>query len=140
MLALYFSVWQLHEDQTVEELLDTPIASALWKEDADGLRSLQKFIARVINPFGQEIDLCIDRSKDILQQALRKYKNTLFDITKLLTVSFNNEPGLDAGGLTREYFHLLMVDYAGPLVTVLICSRPRGGHLVPINNYDFLSG
>ena len=45
MLALYFSVWQSHEDQTVEELLDTPIASALWKDDVDGLQSLQKFIA-----------------------------------------------------------------------------------------------
>ena len=41
----------------------------------------------------------IDRDKDILQQAARKYKNPLFDITRPLNISFQDEPGLDAGQL-----------------------------------------
>ena len=71
---------------------------------------------------------------------MRKYKNTLFDITKPLNVSFNNEPGLDAGGLTREYFHLLMGRLHRPIGNCLDLFEGTSGHLVPINNYDFLSG
>ncbi len=81
----------------------------------------------------------IDRNADILHQTIRKYKNPAFDVTKPLSVSFTDEPGLDGGGLTREYFHLLMQRLSKQCGVVNILEG-RNGNLVPIHNYDILSG
>jgi hypothetical protein len=80
----------------------------------------------------------IDRDKDILQQAARKYKKTLFYITRPLNISFQDEPGLDAGGF-KGIFHLLMHRLQTPTGSFDLFEG-TSGHLVPINNYDFLSG
>ena len=116
-----------------------PLARTFFQKDTDGSQSLQRFVSSAINPFGQELDMLIDRSKDILQQTIRKYKNPLFDITKALNISFQGEVGLDAGGLTREFFHLLMNRLQKPTGS-LDLFEGTGGHLVPITNYDYLSG
>lgn len=51
-----------------------------------------------------------------------------------------DELGIDAGGVTREYFHLLMERLKqGPVGAINVFEGvPR--HLVPIHNYDVLSG
>ena len=61
-----------------------------------------------MKPFGCDLDVEVDRNTDILKQMLRKYKNPSFDITKRLCIEFVDELGIDAGGVSREYFHLLM--------------------------------
>lgn len=115
-----------------------PLAHTFFQKDTDGSQSLQQFVSNAINPFGQELDMLIDRSKDILQQTIRKYKNPLFHITKALNISFQGEVGLDAGGLTREFFHLLMNRLQKPTGS-LDLFEGTGGHLVPITNYNLLS-
>ena len=75
----------------------------------------------------------------MLHQVIRKYKNPAFDITQPLGVSFIDEPGLDGGGLTREYFHLLMQRLAKQCGTLDLLEG-RSGNLVPLHNYDLLSG
>ena len=140
MLSLPFTYSaELQSHEAEEELWDTPLANALFHGDSDELQSLKRFVVGAINPFGQELDMFIDRDKDILQQAARKYKKTLFYITRPLNISFQDEPGLDAGGLTREFFHLLMHRLQTPTGSFDLFEG-TSGHLVPINSYDFLSG
>ena len=67
---------------------------------------------------------------------LRRYKYPSFDITKPLSVEFKYELGVDAGGVTRELFHLLMER----LKSQLNLFEGQVGHLVPIHDYDLLSG
>lgn len=93
----------------------------------------------VAGGFGLELEIEIDRNKDLLQQMIRKYKNPAFDITKPLSVSFVDEPGLDGGGLTREYFHMLMQRLHKQCGTFDLLEG-RNGNLLPIHNYDILSG
>ena len=61
-----------------------------------------------MKPFGCDLDVEVDRNTDILKQMLRKYENPGFDITKRLCIKFVDELEIDAGGVSREYFHLLM--------------------------------
>ena len=122
-----------------EEELDLPLSHAFFHNDKDGLQSLQRFIEHAVNPFGQELDVVITRNKDLLQQMIRKYKHPSFDITQPLNVSFHDESGIDAGGITREYFSLLMQRLAKPTGT-LDLFEGTSGHLVPKHNYDYLSG
>lgn len=89
-----------------EWLWDSPLAViANAKFPAN---SLKAFTEEAVKPFGCDLDLEVDRNRDILKQMLRKYKNPSFDITKRLCVEFVDELGIDAGGVSREYFHLLM--------------------------------
>ncbi len=96
-------------------------------------------MSAAVEKFGQELEVHIDRKTDILQQVLRKYKNPAFDITKPLSVTFVNEPGLDGGGVTREFFYLLMGRLQQPCGSIYLFEG-RKGNLVPVHNYDILSG
>lgn len=101
--------------------------------------SLKKFTAGAVKPFACDVNLQVDRNTDLLKQMLRKYKNPGFDVTRPLCVEFVNELGVDAGGLTREFFHLLMerLKNQGGSLNLF---EGQVGHLVPIHDYDVLSG
>ena len=116
------------------------MSSYLFKEDETGPQSLQRFISSAVNSFGDELDFVIDRKKDILEQAARKYKNSSFDVTRPLNVSFKGEVGLDAGGLTREYFQLLIDRLQKQIPESITLFEGCSDHLLPIHNYDLLSG
>ena len=127
-------------DSDIECLLNTPLVNtSVFNEKENAFENLQNFISAVVKKFGQELEVEIDRNADILHQTIRKYKNPAFDVTKPLSVSFTDEPGLDGGGLTREYFHLLMQRLSKQCGVVNILEG-RNGNLVPIHNYDILSG
>ena len=64
--------------------LDIPLAHTHLLPEYDELDSLHRFIYRTINPFGHELNLTIDRSQDILPQAIRKYKHSRFDVSVTL--------------------------------------------------------
>ena len=123
-----------------EEMWNTPMSSQFFLHDGDGFESLKCFIASAVNSFGDELDLVIDRNKDILEQAARKYKNSAFDITRPLNVSFKGEAGLDAGGLTREYFQLLVDRIRKQTTESIVLFEGQDNHLLPIHNYDLVSG
>ena len=127
-------------DSDEEQIWDAPVSEAFFKDDDDASQCLKRFISGAVNPFGDELDLVLDRNKDILEQAGRKYKNSAFDVTRPLNVSFKQEPGVDAGGLTREYFHLLMKRMRKQTAGSITLFEGSDGHLVPIHNYDLLSG
>ena len=63
----------------------------------------------------------------------------MFDTRRPLNVSFQNEPGVDAGGVTREYFSLLM-QRLEKQTGILNLFEGKSGHLVPKHSYDYLSG
>jgi hypothetical protein len=69
--------------------------TSVFKEKQNSTGNLQNFVSAVVKKLGQELE--IDRNADILHQTIRKCKNPAFDITKLLSVSFTDEPGLDGG-------------------------------------------
>ena len=121
-----------------DELWDTPLLESVVFA-GNPSQSLKRFTRAAVNTFGEEMDVVINQNKDMLQQVVRKYKHPEFDITKPLNVSFINEPGVDAGGLTREYFHILMDRLQKPLGS-LDLFEGRKGHLLPMHNYDLVSG
>lgn len=98
------------DEEKDDWLWEAPLAvacSAIVNRD-DAAHCLKNFIEEAVKPFGSDLDLEVDRTADLLKQMLRKYKNPAFDITKHLCIEFKDEIGVDAGGLTREYFYLLM--------------------------------
>ena len=76
----------------------------------------------------------------MLKQMLRKYKNPSFEITKHLCIKFVDELGIDAGGVSREYFHLLMKRLKQGPGGAINVFEGLPGHIVPVHNYDVLSG
>lgn len=121
-----------------EWLWDTPLA-ALAKAKVPA-KSLKAFTEEAVRPFGCDRDVVVDRNTDILKQMLRKYKNPSFDITKRLCIEFVDEVGIDAGGVSREFFHLLMERLKQGPGGAINVFEGLPGHLVPIHNYDVLSG
>ena len=119
------------------ELLYPPLT--VFDDKKNGIQNLEKFVSAVGGRFGLELEIEIDRKRDLLQQVIRKYKNPAFDITKPLSLSFVGEPGLDGGGLMREYFHLLMQRLHRQCGTFNFVEG-RNGNLLPIHHYDILSG
>ncbi|XP_067032975.1 putative ATP-dependent DNA helicase Q1 [Acropora muricata] len=87
-----------------------PLAAASILTADEDTEALVKFTRSAVQPFGVEVDLRVTREQDVLPQMIRKYKNPIFDVTKPLNVEFVGlgENGVDAGGITREYFNLLM--------------------------------
>jgi hypothetical protein len=124
----------------MEIMFNSPLSStALLRANGSPLDHLQRFVTSAVHQFGQELDVHIDRKTDILQQVLRKYKNPAFDLSRPLNVSFVDEPGLDAGGVTREFFHLLMKRMQTQVGSFNLFEG-RNGHLLPTYNYDMISG
>ena len=120
---------------------ETPLAATKYMLQRDsGEKAVRTFISDVVKPFGEELDILVDRRIDLLKQVVRKYKNPSFDITKCLNVMFADEPGIDGGGLTREYFHILMESLSTPSDGELALFEGQAGHLIPSHNYDFVSG
>lgn len=131
-LFLEISDANVHPDD--DPVWDTPLSSHFFSDDDSGPQSLQRFVSSAVSSFGDELDLVIDRNKDILEQAARKYKNSSFDVTRPLNVSFKGEAGLDAGGLTREYFQLLIDRMQKQTSESITLFEGCNGHLLPIHN------
>jgi hypothetical protein len=127
------------DDTETEIMLNSPLSTGVFKNSDDPLVSVRTFVASAVKQFEEELDVHINRNTDLLPQVLRKYKNPAFDLTKPLNVCFADEPGLDAGGVTREYFYLLMRRLQRPAVSLNLFEG-LNGHLLPIHNYDILSG
>ena len=121
-----------------DEVWDRPLATTALLAESPSL-SLKRFVCGAVNKFGEELDVSVNRDKDILQQVVRKYTHLEFDITKSLNVSFVNELGVDAGGLTREYFYLVMHHLQMSNASLGFFEGCKG-HLLPVHNYDFVSG
>ena len=118
---------------------NSPLASNSIVKSGDANKSLQEFIAQAVKPFGMELEIQVSRNTDLLKQVIRKYKHPAFDITKPLCVEFVNELALDGGGVSREFFHLLM-ERLKSLEGDLRLFEGHDGHLVPIHDYDVMSG
>lgn len=142
MIFLICFVYTATNDESMssdEDQWNAPLASSVIVKAEDALSSLHSFTTQTVKRFGCEIDLEVDREIDLLKQMLRKYKNPGFDVTRPLCVEFVGEAGVDAGGVTREFFHLLMERLKKQGVSTNLFEGQLG-HLVPINNYDVLSG
>ena len=73
-------------------------------------------------------------------QLLKKYKNPSFNQRSPLNVQFISsgtlEPGIDAGGPKKEFFHMLMGELVRGSFTEIQIFEGKKGHLVPVNNYE----
>ena len=126
---------------TVDEVEGIPLAAAgmVTREDESG--ALTRFIQGAVVLFGVEVDLHVNRGKDILPQMIRKYKNPSFDVTKPLNVQFvgADEIGIDAGGITKEYFHFLVESLKQQSPNGVTLLEGTLGHLLPKHDYELLS-
>ena len=48
---------------------DTPLSSHFLSHDDSGTQSLKRFISSAVSSLGDELDLVIDRNKDILEHV-----------------------------------------------------------------------
>ena len=119
---------------------NTPLAATPYLVIDDGKEALRKFISEVVKPFGEELDIHVNRENDLFKQVLRKYKNPAFDITKPPNVEFSVEFRVDGGGPSREYFHLVMESLWKTQAGGITLFKGQPDHLVPSHNYDFVSG
>ena len=124
-----------------DEIEETPLAAVGMITAEGDSYPLGKFIEAAVEAFGIEVDLHINREKDILPQIIRKYKNSQFDITKPLNVEFVGvgEKGVDARGITREYFYFLMERLKQRSSGGITFLEGELDHFVPIHDYDLLS-
>ena len=112
----------------------------MYLMSSESYKALAKFISDVVKPFGEELDIHVARGNNLLKQVLRKYKNPAFDITKPPNVEFVDESGVDGGGVSREYFFMLMASLCKSQDGGITLFEGQPGHLVPSHNYDFVSG
>jgi hypothetical protein len=69
------------------------------------------------------------RRSEILRDSFRRLRNVEpADWLGHLFVRFRDEPGIDDGGLTREWFELLVKDLFDPLYGLFGSSKNHGGH------------
>ena len=123
---------ELFDPMLGRPLADTPQTMSI----SNGKEALENFISKAVKPFGMELDIYVRRGNDLL----RKHKNLAFDITKPPNVEFADESGVDGGGVSREYFFLLMESLCKTQDNGLRLFDGQRGHLVPSHNYDFVSG
>lgn len=113
------------------------------KRKQEPLEALRSFICYHILAPSAEVDLVIKRENSIIMQLLRKYKNPSFNLRSPLNVQFVSsgtiEPGIDAGGPRREFFHMLMSELVRGSFNGIQIFEGEKGHLVPVNNYELLS-
>jgi hypothetical protein len=128
------------DDELLVSVWNTPLSATSFLVIGDGKEALRKFISEVVKPFGEELDIHVTRGNDLFKQVLRKYKNPAFDITKTPNVQFSVEFGVDGGGPSREYFHLLMESLWKSQAGGFTLFEGQPDHLVPSHNYDFVSG
>lgn len=87
---------------------------SILKHDAKrvmGLKAEQAFISSIIDHKNSDIFFKISvRRNNITNDSLRQIQNHPNDVRKLLKVEFIDEPGIDAGGLKKEWFLLLTKD------------------------------
>ncbi|CAH3133720.1 unnamed protein product [Porites lobata] len=129
----------VHGDDAIDEIEDTPLAAIGMITNEDD--ALRKFIQSAVSPFGIEVDVQVNRDHNMLTQMIRKYKNPAFDVTKPLNVQFHGagEQGLDAGGITREYFYFLVESMKQCSPDGITLLEGALGHLVPKHDYELLS-
>ena len=57
---------------------------------------------------GTQVITIVRQSPNFLKDVIRMYKRPGFNLKSTLEIEFANERGIDAGGLTREFFHLVL--------------------------------
>ena len=73
----------------------------------DPYDALKVHKSKVVIPCNQ--DISIDRQSGIvLRDLFKKLKRGVLDTRKVLDITFVGEEGIDADGLTREFFTLIM--------------------------------
>lgn len=124
-----------------DEVESIPLAAAGMVTPEDESAALTRFIQGAVSSFGVEVDLHVKREQDILPQMIRKYKNPSFDVTKPLNVQFvgADEIGIDAGGITKEYFHFLVESLKQQSPDGITLLEGTVGHLLPKHDYELLS-
>lgn len=118
--------------------------SAIKYQKLSGVEALKQFINRIRLLDEDQQYLTITREESIINQVISKYKNPRFDIRKPLYVSFRSsgtaELGVDAGGLTTEYFFQLVNELVRGDLNGIRLFEGAQGHLLPRFDYDLISG
>lgn len=81
-----------------------------------GLKAEEAFISSIIEGKNSDIYFKLSiRRNDIIHDSLMQIRSHPTEVRKLLKVEFVNEPGIDAGGLKKEWFSLLTKELFDPL-------------------------
>ena len=141
--SVLFVIFKYEGEESVEDWMQMPLAAATKIRKLDPQEALRQFIKGVALPSAPDVDLVITREKSILNQVLRKYKNPNFDLRSPVNVQFHSsgivEPGVDAGGPTRAFFHKLMKELVRGSLNGIRLFEGEMGHLTPSFDYDLVS-
>lgn len=73
----------------------------------------------------------------LLQDSIAYFKKRNFKHDSFIRITFEGEPGVDAGGLTREFFTLLLRELISPTSSIRLFEGKQG-HYLPLHNTDAL--
>ncbi|CAB4016556.1 G2 M phase-specific E3 ubiquitin- ligase [Paramuricea clavata] len=98
--------------------------------------SVEEYLFKNIKE-GQEQSIVISRKSTCILADLIKLHKRGLDIQLIPDVEFIGEPGVDASGLTREFFHLSMTALATGDRRITLFEGERN-HLLPLHSTDAL--
>lgn len=148
MLLKYFKCsvlcqFKCEGDESVKDWMQMPLAAAGKIRNLDAQDVLWEFIKGVTLPSAPDVDLVIKSEKGILNQVLRKCKSPTFDVRSPINVQFHSsgvrEPGVDAGGPTRAFFHRLMDELVRGSLNGIRLFEGKMGNLTPSFDYNLVS-
>ena len=107
---------------------DLPLLSA-----SNSLLALKSYQQQMVETATQSIH--IDRqSPNFLRDVIQIYKRHSFNLKFTPDIDFNNEMGIDGGGLTKEFFHLVLTKLkdGDPSIGISLFEGVED-HIVPIH-------
>jgi hypothetical protein len=109
--------WLL-DAQTKTRFLRMNSHDLMGRQQMHAMQNARQFSGNVPMVTPRDLYLCIvvDRQtllRDVFQE-IAQLKNPEMELKKPLRVAFQNEPGIDEGGVQREFFQLLVVELFDP--------------------------
>ncbi|KXJ09123.1 G2/M phase-specific E3 ubiquitin-protein ligase [Exaiptasia diaphana] len=92
--------------------------------------------ARVDITKRQEISFDRQNSKQILRELFKKFKRSEIDVRKVPDINFIEEDGIDAVGLTKEFFNIVMVALTSGTGGYELFEG-SSDHILPVVNEEF---
>ncbi len=86
------------------------IESDIQQEDARGFSNSEEFLSLLIRGGGSYSPYCVVevRRENLIEDTLNILSNSSQNFKKALKVKFVGEQGVDAGGVTKEFFQLIV--------------------------------
>ena len=81
----------------------------------------------LLNPNNVHLNITVRRA-NVLEDAISKLTNQGKNLKKPLKISFAGEAGVDAGGVKKEFFGLLIKELFNPMYATFVVKNVKSNH------------